>query len=393
MVSDAAFAPKTLCVIDTVGRGGGAEQLVADLLPEMRRQGHDIAALALYDWDDDLGVDLERQGVTVHRLHIGRQRSQLSGLLHARKLAKQHGYSQFWGHLFAGNMFARLLQMGRNDASCAITLHSEGYAELESVPLRTKIEIAMHRYMLGGADAKVAVSSAVRDDYAKTFGWRDMPIVHNGIDVGKLRSLAQAQTRTAARASHGYADDDFLIITPARYVSKKGQRFLLEALAQLRDQYGFQAKLFLCGTGPQRQELADLARDLGLGSHVRVEGVIPHAQLLPLIKAADLFVLPSLREPFGIAAAEAMAVGAPAILTKVDGFVELVDDSGGARFVSVADSSALVEAIKELADDQGARHAMGEKAAAHIAASFDIDACAGRWIDLLNRVHKAKAKG
>lgn len=384
---------KTLCIIDSVGRGGGAEQLVSDLVPEMIKQGQDISLLVLYDWDGNHNAKLQQLGVEIHQLNIRSRLAHLGGLVRLRKLIKEHGYNQFWGHLFYGNMFACMAQVMKRDSSSVITLHSEGYAQQGKRSAGMQFEILIHRHLLGRSDTKVAVSRAVSDDHKAVFGWQEMPIIHNGVNVTRLKALAEAIPRNKARAAHGYNEEDFVIVTAARYVPKKGHKYLIDAIALLRDKFNFRAKLYLCSSGPLKDELSAQVRNLGLGSHVTVDGVMRHQDLLPLINAADLFVLPSLREPFGIAAAEAMALGQAPILTRVDGFLELVGSSGTAQFVPPGDSAALAQAIFDAARSIEDRKCIGEKAAAHVATNFDIDVCARQWSALLSTVHRHKARG
>jgi len=71
--------------------------------------------------------------------------------------------------------------------------------------------------------------------------------------------------------------------------------------------------------------------------------LLRYDQLFPLIQSADDVVIPSLREPFGIAAAEAMLLGVPVVLTRVDGLIELVGDSEGALMASPGDARSLAE--------------------------------------------------
>lgn len=79
-----------------------------------------------------------------------------------------------------------------------------------------------------------------------------------------------------------------------------------------------------CGfVTPFLGQLRARAAELGLVGAVEFAPPMLHDQLFPLIQAADAVVIPSLREPFGIAAAEAMLLGTPVVLTRVDGFVEL----------------------------------------------------------------------
>ena len=132
--------------------------------------------------------------------------------------------------------------------------------------------------------------------------------------------------------------DDFMIVTSSRFIPKKGHLVLLDALDILDREKSWLPKLVACGfVTPFLDQLRARTAELGLVGAVEFVPPMPHDQLFPLIQAADAVVIPSLREPFGIAAAEAMLLGTPVVLTRVDGFVELVGESEGALMVPPGD--------------------------------------------------------
>ena len=84
-------------------------------------------------------------------------------------------------------------------------------------------------------------------------------------------------------------------------------------------------------------------------------------QLFPDLRSANAIVIPSLREAFGMAAAEAMLLGVPVALTRVDGFVELVGDSEGALVTAAGDPTSLAGAIWQLKSDPDLRRRAAER--------------------------------
>jgi len=129
---------------------------------------------------------------------------------------------------------------------------------------------------------------------------------------------------------------------------------------------------------------------LKLGDRVVVRDVIEQDKLIPLIASADALVMPSLREPFGIAAAEALALETPAVLTEVDGFKELVGDSHGALLVPPANPAVLAEAIMTIRNDPAAAKAMADRGRRRVDERFSIDACARRWQAIFAAVHEGR---
>lgn len=121
-------------------------------------------------------------------------------------------------------------------------------------------------------------------------------------------------------------------------------------------------------------------QNLSLSEYIQLsESTVPHEILYNQIKAADAVVIPSLREPFGIAAAEAMACGTPTVLTKVDGFCELVGCSNSAMMVAPANVDELASAIKFLLLNPVARKVIGQNGRQRVQDYFDIKTCANSW--------------
>jgi glycosyltransferase involved in cell wall biosynthesis len=115
-----------------------------------------------------------------------------------------------------------------------------------------------------------------------------------------------------------------------RLIPIKGACLALHTLAQLRAR-GLRCELALAGDGAERPALERLAGDLGIASDVRFLGVVDDMQ--DFFGTLDCLLCPSLREPFGLVAAEALANGCPVVATRVDGLAEVVDDPQVARSV------------------------------------------------------------
>lgn len=378
--------PRILCLIDTIGKGGGAEHLVAVLAPRLREHGLDVTVAPIADWPVDYQQDLTDAGVPVVPFHAGYSRVSARSIAALARLVRREPFDICWGHMLTGNAHARIgakLGGGRS----VVTIHSEGHLENPPSRIRDRLAVTYEKRVLTGANAAVAVSSAVAHDFGQFFGLGDIAVAHNGVDVDQLRRVADARSKNSAREDFGIASGDFLIVCAARYVAKKGQTYLVEALARLKAQGMTRIKLVLAGVGAARSPLnQDVAR-LGLGDVVQIHDVIDQTRLIPLIAAADACVMPSLREPFGIAAAEAMALGVPTVLTAVDGFVELAGVDHAALLVPPADPPALAEAIRQLSEDCSMAQTLGKRGARRIAGHFSLDACAERWAEIFDAVH------
>ena len=107
-------------------------------------------------------------------------------------------------------------------------------------------------------------------------------------------------------------------------------------------------RLLVIGDGGERKNLESLTEKLNLKERVRFFGEIPNEKVPEYLAAADCFILPSLREGFGIAILEAQASGIPVIGTKVGGILDLIEDGKTGLLVVPKNNEAIAQAILEI---------------------------------------------
>ena len=150
----------------------------------------------------------------------------------------------------------------------------------------------------------------------------------------------------------------FNVVAYGRMVKKKGFDVLLRAFRKVLD-LGIVTKLVIGGDGPEISKLLQLSNELKLENNVEFKGWVEDVNAL--LNDADLFVLPSLDEPFGIAILEAMAKGVPIISTKTKGPIEILDDQT-ALLVNVNDMDDLAEKMCLAANNKKAIQERAERA-------------------------------
>jgi len=155
------------------------------------------------------------------------------------------------------------------------------------------------------------------------------------------------------------SDHRACFVALGRMVEKKGFHRLLEALGILHTQ-GSPADLLIGGAGPQFAELNKQVIDLGLEDNVKFAGWIESVS--DFLKQGDIFVLPSLDEPFGIVVLEAMACGLPIISSRTDGPCEIFDEDS-AYLVEIDNAEALAAAMQEALGDDRERRRRTDNAA------------------------------
>ncbi len=197
--------------------------------------------------------------------------------------------------------------------------------------------------------------------------------IENGIDIRLVMEKAQA-----ALGARGTGP---VVGMTARLNSIKDQATLLRAFSLLRHRHPA-ATLWLVGDGERRQDLEELASSLGLSDSVTFWG--RRADVPELLAGMDVYVFSTTRdEGFGIALAEAMAVGLPVIASDVPACREVLGEGAHGWLVPPGNPVALADQITRFLDDEPLRRRWGEIAKAR-APDFDIERCAKRWRALVD---------
>lgn len=148
----------------------------------------------------------------------------------------------------------------------------------------------------------------------------------------------------------GIDDQDQVVFYIGRLVPEKGVSTLIRAFLKVSREIQ-NAKLIIGGRGPQGPELQDLVAELGLSDKVRFTGYVSDELRDRIYHRADVAVFPSLYEPFGIVALEAMASGTPVVVSNVGGLGEIVADGETGIKVTPSDEDGLASALQRILSD------------------------------------------
>lgn len=218
------------------------------------------------------------------------------------------------------------------------------------------------------ADRVIACSHYMRGHVADVFGLQEgrIAVIPNGIDPLDLQPVEDL----GALRSHFAREEEKLVLLVGRLVYEKGFQLALEALAPIvRRLEG--VRFLVAGSGTHEEELKAQAMRLGLLEHGMFLGWIGDDVLHSLYRIADLCVVPSLYEPFGLVALEAMASGCPCIVADTGGLREVVPSGErvGLRF-NGGDADHLGVMIDRLLTDGPLRDRLVVEASEHVLA-FD----------------------
>lgn len=376
---------KVLHLIESLGVGG-AETLLVNLLPELQSQGDEVT-LAVMRGPFDLRPSLESRGVRVVLLR-GRHRWSLLGA--ARELAalvRSGGFEVVHAHLYFPAVVAALSRrLGLHRAAQVVSFHNLAYApgvNKAGAGLRWRKRLAAALYPRG-FDAMLGVSAAVARHYEQALGLNGVEVLHNPVP----RALAGRSVPAEAPA---VGQGAFSVVVPGRLVHEKGHADFLLALARLRSE-GRLLSVTLAGHGPLRASLEQQIGQLGLADGVAITGALPHAQLLDLVQAADLVVVPSRFEGFGLTALEAMALGRPVLATTAGGLPEVVEHGVSGWLVPPQDPARLAQAIGQLMDDPALRQRLGAAGRQRAQQHFSLPTVTARLRDIYRRSVQARGQ-
>lgn len=237
----------------------------------------------------------------------------------------------------------------------------------------------MERPAVRRAQHVVMISDTTRQAFAAEYGLAPgrTSVVYIGIDVYRFSRIPD---QGAARQALGLRPDLPVLLYVGFSTPRKGVEYLAQALGRMHSP----AQLVMVGKWEKGYQERFLAA-LGAERHrVRIAGYVPDAELLSYYAAADVFVLPSLLEGFGIPLVEAMAAGVPVVTTSGSAAQEIAGDAG--LIVPRADSPALAEALDRLLAHAGLRQEMRRAGQKRAQTLFDQTVMAADMDALYRRV-------
>jgi glycogen(starch) synthase len=247
-----------------------------------------------------------------------------------------------------------------------VTVHATEYGRYQGwVDKHPQSHIhGVERAMVRSADRVITCSHYMRGHVADVFGIPAgrVTVIPNGIDPSDLQPVADLPRLRARFAAPG----ERLVLLVGRLVYEKGFHLALDALPGLIRRLGG-VRFLVAGSGTAEAELKEQARRLGLMRHGSFVGWTGDDVLHSLYRIADLCVVPSIYEPFGLVALEAMASGCPCIVADTGGLREVVPGGQrvGLRF-RARDSAALARMAEKLLTDEALRERLVAEAGEHV---------------------------
>jgi glycosyltransferase involved in cell wall biosynthesis len=348
-----------VCQLITELWPGGAERHVFELARRVDGERFDVQVAALRggevaDWLREAGVKTTVLGM-LGKWDITRLRP-LAGLLRRQRIDILHT------HLFHADVAGRAAAAMASVPHLVHTVHT---AERRFRPWH----FAFARFFSDRCERIICVSDSVRRHHSRRSGLprRCYQVIPNGVDV---EAFAHDPVRRAElRGQWGIGPDQPLAAFVGRLADEKGLETLLGAMSHLAAR-GKPMHLVLAGDGPRRRVVENFIAHGEGGGHCRMLGFVRDVR--GVLSAADMLIMPSRWEGFGLAAAEAMAASLPVIASRVPGLQDVVVDGQTALTAPAGDVVAFAEAVELLGGDADLRRRLGQAGQERAAQCFNI---------------------
>jgi glycosyltransferase involved in cell wall biosynthesis len=326
---------------------GGAEVGLATTLKNIDKGRFDFTIVSI-EKKGPIGEEIERLGFKVIYLNEIARLSNIALIKKVSRILRNEKPDILHTSLFYANFFGRMAALF-NRPPVVITEERSMYTE------KRFYHILIDKIFSGITDKIIVCSESVLNFTASQEGIRKdkFSLIYNAVDD---RRFSIPDSREDIRRKFGLSSEDFIVGTVGSLISKKGHRFLIEAVNRSAGQIP-SIKLLIAGEGEERKNLENLAGSLGIGDRTLFMGA--RNDVPELMKAMDVFILPSLQEGFPRTLIEAMYMGLAVCVSNISGIPEIVRDGENGFLIEPGDIEAIAEKILLLQKDSGLREKLG----------------------------------
>lgn len=253
-------------------------------------------------------------------------------------------------HASAGFMAKQILKTKGIEIPIVTTLHGTDITIVgKDASLQPVVEFSINQ-----SDAVTTVSEDLKKETCKNFNiQKQIHVVPNFINTSRFKNMDKKHFKKAI-SPH----DEKLILHVSNFRKVKRIQDIIRAYHKISDRVS--AKVILIGDGPERPQMEQLCRELGVCDDIRFLG--KQDAIDELLAIADVFVLASERESFGLAALEAMAAGVPVVSSNAGGLPELNIHNETGLVYEVGEVNELAKALEKILSDEELLSTMSEKA-------------------------------
>jgi len=288
-------------------------------------------------------LPFERSPFSKGNLHVYKQ---------LKKLIDENDYALIHCHTPVGGMLGRLCARDARKKGTRVVYTAHGFHFFDGAPLKNWLLFyPAERLLARWTDLLITINQ--EDEHrAKCFPAGKVALVSGvGVDLTRFDPPAD---RRQVRDELGIDHDAKVLISVGEHSTRKNHAVILKAAAKLPG-----VQVLLCGWGDGLPMLQELARELGIEERVHFLGF--RKDVPKVLRAANVFVFPSLHEGLPVAPMEAMAAGLPCVLSRVRGCTDLIEQGEGGFLREPMDVDGFAADIQELLNDPSLRSRMGTK--------------------------------
>jgi len=358
----------------------GAERLVVNLLQYHDRSKYQSVCICLGNpVNSHYEATVREQGIPLYFLGKG-DKASWAVYKKLERLFAQYHPTVVHTHLLGLN-YAFLAMLKYRTPVRVHTLHSLAHKEIGNRVAKLVRTLAF-RYRIGGV-VPVAIADEVARTVEQLYGYKNPPVIPNGIPVDEYTPNPEA--RAQFRAAYGVEPDARVIVHVGRFVPLKNHALLIQAFALL--EASIPLYLWLVGDGELRPAMEQLAQELGVAHRVRFWGI--REDVPAILNAADIFTLPSQHEGNPMSVMEAMAAGLPVVASRVGGIPELVEEGKTGLLVPPGEVHSLQQALLSLVRNPDLCLQMGRAARQRAVERFDIRQTVRQYEALYEQLNSA----
>jgi glycosyltransferase involved in cell wall biosynthesis len=371
---------------------GGIARHCNGLAKALASLGHDIHVFTL-DFPGAPGYE-EVEGVKVYRTvtELGHPNFLTWALLFNHFLEKRMGdvdrevkfdvlHAHDWLTATAGISFKH-----HTEKPLVTTIHSTEIGRAQGLHNPDSLAIdGIEWWAAYEANKVIVTSGSMKGELGDHFHvpWEKLEIIANGISLEKFQE--SSIDKQSIRGRYGVGPNEKLVLCVGRLVPQKGIEHLVRAVPMIVGRFA-EAKCVIVGEGWLRDYLEHIARFTGHQWKIRFTGFIPDSDLVALMKSADVLVVPSIYEPFGIVALEGMAAGVPVVASQVGGLAEVVEHDRTGIFVYARNPQSIAWGVNRVLSDPGHAEWLTRNAKEGVQKAYSWEAIAKRTVEVYKEV-------
>lgn len=370
---------KIIYVVESLTRGGGAENALVNLCIELAKSNHQPCIIHLWG-PNDFQEELDSHRIKTYCLEMKNRWSIVQGMSQLNKILSHSDAIIINALNFFPMFYVALSKLSVPRKKRVVTYHNMGYevypASNPIKIIRKYLDILLNKLFFDGF---LGVSNAVSLSYEKHLQIKKIDTIENIIPIDSI--IANINPAMHLPNEEGF----FKIIMAGRLVHEKGYQYMLEALKILKaSNLKFHLKIF--GDGVLRSYLLEEIKQKDLAKEITISSTVNHNNLFREVYRADIFVMSSVSEGFPMAPAEAMVLGVPVIATSVGGIPELIEDGVSGVLVPPKNAKMLAEAIKTVLLDKNLRDSLSVNGQKRINENFSPKIICQKLLDYYKEV-------